>query len=61
MLWCIYTMEYYLALKRRKSYPLRQRDGPGEHYAKSIKPAGERQIPYDFTDVESNEQNKLTK
>ena len=37
------------------------RDGPGEHYAKSIKPAGERQIPYDFTDVESNEQNKLTK
>ena len=34
-LWGIYTMEYYLAIKRRKIYPLPPHmDGPGEHYAK---------------------------
>ena len=31
-------------------------DGPGEHFVKWNKPIGERQIPYDFTHVESNEQ-----
>ena len=35
-------------------------DGPGEHYAKRKKPVRERQIPYDFTHMESSKQNKLT-
>ena len=35
-------------------------DGCGEHYAKWNKPVRERQMPYDFTHVESNEQNELT-
>ena len=32
---------------------------PGEHYAEWNKPVRERQIPYDFTHVESNEQIEL--
>ena len=36
-------------------------DGPGEYYTKSNKPVRKSQIPYDFTHVESNEQNELTK
>ena len=35
-------------------------DGPGEHYAKWNKPFRERQIPYGFAHVESNEQTELT-
>ena len=35
-------------------------DGPGEHYAKWKKPVREKQEPYDFPQVESNEQNELT-
>ena len=35
-------------------------DGPGEHYAKWNKPVRDRQMPYDFTHVESNEQIELT-
>ena len=31
-----------------------------ENYAKWSKPVRERQIPYDFTHVESNEQTELT-
>ena len=34
-------------------------DGPGEHYAKWNKPIREKQILYDFTHVESNEQTEL--
>ena len=35
-LWDIYAMEYYLAIKRRKFYPLQQYEWTwsGEHYAK---------------------------
>ena len=35
-------------------------DEPREHYAKWNKPVRERQMPYDYTHVESNEQNELT-
>ena len=35
-------------------------DGPGEHYAKWNKPVTERQIPFDFTYMESNEQTEVT-
>ena len=45
-LWDIYTMEYYLAIKKKKFYCL---GGHREHYAKWNKPVRERQIPYDFT------------
>ena len=34
-------------------------DGPGEHYTKVNNPIRERQIPHDFTHVESNDQPKL--
>ena len=34
-LWDIYTMEYYLAVKREENFTLcNSMDGPGEHYAK---------------------------
>ena len=36
-------------------------DRSGEHYVKWNKPIRERQIPYNFTHVESNEQTELTK
>ena len=35
--------------------------GAEEHYAKWNKPVRERQIPYDFTHVESNEKTELTR
>ena len=35
-------------------------DEPGEHCAKWNEPVRERQIPYDFTHVESNEQTEPT-
>ena len=34
--------------------------GPGEHYAEWNKPVRVKQIPYDLTHVESNEQTELT-
>ena len=36
-------------------------DGPGERYAKLDKPVRERQLPDDFTHVESHEQTELTR
>ena len=42
-------MEYYLAIKRRKSYLWDSIDGPGAFYANRNKTVRERQIPYDFT------------
>ena len=45
----IYTVEYYLAIKKKKILPFATADGPGEHYTKWIKPVRERQIPYDLT------------
>ena len=54
-------MKYYLAVKKEENLTLCDNmDGPGEHYAKWNKPIRERQIPYDFTHVESNEQTELT-
>ena len=35
-------------------------DGPRGHYVKWNKSDRERQIPYDFTHVESNQQTELT-
>ena len=49
-LWNIYTMEYYLALKKKKNFTFcDSMDGPGEHYVQWNKPLRERQILYDFT------------
>ena len=54
-MWDIYidiykhTMEYYLTIKRRKSYHLQQHDRTRGHYAKWNKSDRERQIPYDLT------------
>ena len=56
-LWGIHTMEFYLDIKR-KSYPLWQHGGSGEHYNKWNKPVRERQIPCDFTHM-WNLMNKL--
>ena len=33
-LWYVYRIEYYSALKKKKSYFCGSVDGPGEHYAK---------------------------
>ena len=54
--WATSTMEYYLAIKKKKIYPLL--DGPGEHYAMWSEPVRERQIPCDFTHM-WNLMNKL--
>ena len=49
-LWDIYTMEYYLDVKKEENFTLcNSMDGPREHYAKWNKPVRERQIPHDFT------------
>ena len=39
--WDIYTMEYYLALKKEKFTLCDSMDGPREHYAKWNKPGRE--------------------
>ena len=48
-LWYIYTMEYYLDVKRRKSYLLWEQGWTWRYYAKWNKPVREKQIPHDFT------------
>ena len=61
-LWDIYTMEYFLAVKKEESFTLfYSMDGLGEHYAQWNNPVRERQIPHDFTNVGSNEQTELTR
>ena len=58
-LWGIYTMEYYLAVKKEQSFTFYCRmDGPGKHYTKSNRPGRERQIPCDFMHM-WNLMNKL--
>ena len=49
--------------ERRSSYPGDSMDGPGEHYAKSNKPSGEKEIPHDLTYKWNliNKTNKQTK
>ena len=55
-------MEYFSAIKRKKVSTLcDSMDGPGEHYAKWSKPVRERQVPYDFTHSESNENTEITR
>ena len=55
-------MEFYSAIKKEENFTLcNSMDGPGEHYAKWNKPVRERQIPYDFTHVEPNEQTEQGK
>ena len=45
-LWDIHTMDYYLAMKKKKNFTLcYSMDGPGDYYAKWNKPVRERQIP----------------
>ena len=41
-LWYIYTVEYYVAVKRMNSYPLWQHGCPGDYYTKQNKPVRER-------------------
>ena len=62
-LWYIYTMEYYLAVKKEKNFIIcNSMDTPGEHYAKCNMPAKETQTPCDFTHIwESNEQTEQVK
>ena len=48
-LWHIYTMEFYLDIKKEDFTLCNSMDGPGECYAKRNKPVRERRIPYDFT------------
>ena len=56
----IYTIEFYLAVKKKKKITLHNSmDGPGEHYSKLNKPVRIRQIPYDLTHVGSNGQTEL--
>ena len=47
---CIYTVEYYLAIKKEWNFAIcNNMDEPRRHYAKWNKSDRERQIPYDFT------------
>ena len=57
-LWDIYTVEYYLVIKKRKFSLCNSVDGPGEHYAEWNNIVRERQI-YDFTHM-WNLMNKLS-
>ena len=54
-------MELYSAIKKKEKFSLCDRTG--EHCAKWSKPVRERQIPYDFTHMwkESNEKNWTNK
>ena len=53
-------MEFYSAIKKEENFILcNSMDAPGEYHAKWNKPIRERQIPYDFTHVEYNEQTEL--
>ena len=57
----MYTMEYYLVIKKKKGLPFVTvcMHGPGEYYAKLNKPIKERQVLYDFTHM-WNLMNRLT-
>ena len=49
-LWDIYTMEYFLVIKKKKIFTLcNSMNVPGKQYAKWNKPVRERQTPYDIT------------
>ena len=56
----LYLFRILLGYKKENFTLCDSTDGPGEHYDKGNKPVRERQIPYDFTHVESNEHNELT-
>ena len=50
-LWYIYTMEYDTSERKKEGIPIHcdSMDRTGKYYAKSNKPDGEGQIPYDLT------------
>ena len=51
-----------LGHKKEENFSLcNSMDGSGEHYAKLNKLVRERQMSYDFTPMESNEQTELTR
>ena len=58
LLWDIYTMQFYLAVKKGKCSLCNSMDGAREHNAKWNKPVGERRILYDFIHM-WNLMNKL--
>ena len=45
-MWCIYTMEYYAAIKNRNLTICNNVDGTRGYYAKRNKPIRERQLSY---------------
>ena len=47
-MWYIYTMEYYLAIKKNDAI-CSNMDGPRDDHTKRSKSERERQIPYDIT------------
>ena len=49
--WSIYTVEYYLDIKKSDNAICSNIDGLGWHYAKWNKPHGERQMLHDITKV----------
>ena len=56
-LWNIYTMEYYLAMKKEENFTLcDSMDGPREHYAKWNKPSEKDKYHIISLICESNEQ-----
>ena len=62
MLWSIYTVEYYEAVKKQKETLTfcNSMDGPGDYYAKWNNQVNKREMPYNFTYMWkcwSNEQN----
>ena len=60
-MWNIYTMEYYSAIKKNKVLPFATTWMELEvYYAKSNKSVGERQVSYNFTNVEFKKQNRQT-
>ena len=60
-LWDIYTMEYYLAIKKKKILPFATAWMDLENIMLGEISQSEKEIPYDFTHVESNEQTELTR
>ena len=58
-MWCIYTMEYYLAIKKNEILPFATMWMELEGIM--LNEIRERQISYDFTHTRTLRQNKYTK
>ena len=62
-MWCIYTMEYYSAIKKEWNNAIcSNMDGPGDYHTKWSKSDSERQISYDIAyrqNLKKNGTNEL--